>query len=711
MHRWTVGIVALFSVVTAAQQPPPADPKQPLVSGTTAVVVDVVVRDGRGDPVTDLRKDDFELLEDGLGQEIADVMVAGMARGAQANPSGEAGIATAAGSAASGRRPQASAPTPTFTALVFDRLSLDARARAVKGALASLETMTADDYIAVYVIDLSLDTVQTYTNDRARIHRALDDVARRASTLFDRVRNAQDEVAKLGDSHPDVPVVASPESVGRPVDTRESGPDGGIGWVIRMSWEALARDQQGYATTNALLAVASGLGTLPGRKSVVFFAEGLAIPDAVLPHFRDVVTTANRGNVSVYTVDGAGLRVHSKDAETGRAVRSMGAAGIEVNRDGSNQSSLAMLERNEDVLRKDPRTSLTLLADQTGGFLVEGTNDLAARLRQVNIDRRFHYLLTYTPKNGTFDGKWRTLTVRVPNRRVSVRARSGYLAVRSHGLLPLLAHEGPALAALDRAVEPADLPLRAGTFVFPAAKQSRLAVLAATDAAALRFNTDAATGGFRTDFTILARILNDRGEVVRKASQPYRLSGDATQLEQAKRGEVLFFRQPLLPPGSYTLEVALHDALAGRSSVHRSAVVVPDPQAAALQVGSLVLVRRAERVKPEERDKDNPLYTGDVLVYPNLGEPIEKSREKAATFFVVATAPPGSMPKAVLEVLLEGRAIAKALLAFPAIGSAGRVEHVFQLPVEQLASGRYTVRLTVAHGDAREVRESVMAIR
>jgi hypothetical protein len=30
------------------------------------------------------------------------------------------------------------------------------------------------------------------------------------------------------------------------------------------------------------------------------------------------------------------------------------------------------------VLRKDPRTSLTLLAEQTGGFLIENTNDLAS---------------------------------------------------------------------------------------------------------------------------------------------------------------------------------------------------------------------------------------------------------------------------------------------------------------------------------------------
>ena len=81
-------------------------------------------------------------------------------------------------------------------------------------------------------------------------------------------------------------------------------------------------------------AVIEGLSVLPGRKSVVFFAEGLALPDAVLPQFDSVVVTANRANVSVYTVDAAGLRVHSKDAETGREVRAAGAQSMIVNPDG-----------------------------------------------------------------------------------------------------------------------------------------------------------------------------------------------------------------------------------------------------------------------------------------------------------------------------------------------------------------------------------------
>lgn len=63
----------------------------------------------------------------------------------------------------------------------------------------------------------------------------------------------------------------------------------------------------------------------------------------MLPHFRSVVTTANRGNVSVYTVDAVGLRVHSTDAEIGREVRALAAEGFELNQDGSNKTTLLMM--------------------------------------------------------------------------------------------------------------------------------------------------------------------------------------------------------------------------------------------------------------------------------------------------------------------------------------------------------------------------------
>jgi VWFA-related protein len=710
-NRHLTAVLVACGLLATARPRPAAfqEPGQRLTSGAAAIVVDAVVRDSKGKPVTDLRTDDFQLLEDGVPQDIGDVTVV------------MPGVARRANEAAGGsdKRPEvqprlAAAPAgPGFLAIVFDRLSPDARPLAYKGALACLDTMQPDDYVGIFLADLTLTTIQPYTNDRERLRAAIKDVASRATSVFDRTAiKDMNRSGSAGDDHASVPVTASPESVGRSVDTRGGG--GGRGAPVTADtssrWEIMARDQQGYATTDALIAIAAALGRLPGRKSVVFFAEGLAIPSAVLPHFRNVVATANRGNVSVYTIDAAGLRVQSKDAETGREVRAMGAAGIEVGADGSNQSNIAMMERNEDVLRKDPRTSLTLLAVQTGGFLVENTNDLAKAFQQIDADRRFHYLLTYPPKNTSFSGEWRSLAVKVPGRRVTIRARSGYLAVRSAPGTPLLASEGPALAALERTPAPADLPLRAAALVFPDGRGTRVVVLASTEAGALRFERDDKAHSYLADFTMLARIVDARGDVVRKASQPYRLSGPAAQLEQAQRGEILFFRQPMVAPGTYTLEVALHDALASRAGVRRVPFVVPETASGSVQVGSLVVVQRAERVPAAERTPDNPLYAGDLLVYPNLGEPMRKSPAGTLTCYVNVVPAAGSAPQATLEVLRDGQAVAQSPLVLSAADASGRIAQLVQLSVETMAAGRYTLRLTVTQGGRREMREAAVQL-
>jgi VWFA-related protein len=592
---------------------------------------------------------------------------------------------------------------------VFDRLSPEGRSAAYKGALAAVDAMRDGDYVAVYVADLSLITVQNYTMDREKVRMAVRDVATRATSVFDRASMRDiGQSESTGDAHPSTPWVASAESGGRPVDSR-GGIDrlpSSIGSAANVLWERMARDQQGYATTNALLAIVAALGTVPGRKTVVFFAESLAIPDAVLPHFRNIVTTANRANVSVYTIDATGLRVHSKDQETYREVNQAGNAGLKLNPDGSSQSSLATLERNEDALRKDPRTSLTLLANETGGFLVESTNDLANGFARIDTDRRSYYLLTYEPKNTNFDGAWRSITVKVPNRHVTVRARMGYLAVRAPVGEPLLTHEAAALADLDRSPAPADLPLRSAALVFPG---GQVAILAATDARELGFSRDDKARSYRTNFTVLARVVDASGRVERKASQSYRLSGPVDQMEQARRGEILFFRKPTLLAGEYTLEVALHDTLTSHATVQRHTFAVPP--ADGLDVSTLVIVRRAERVKPEERQQGNPLYVGDLLVYPNLGEPILKSRQKTLALYFTMISPSGAQPSARLEVLNGGQPRADLPLALNAADPSGRSAQISSLVIDSLPPGRYLLRLTIALGDRHEVKTAVFDLK
>jgi VWFA-related protein len=683
------GLLCGSLALASAQQEPPQRQAPRLGSGVTAIVVDVLVRDSKGNPVMDLGKQDFQVFEDGERQEIQDVTVI---RGTPERPSGT----TAAARVPSGI-------APSFTAIVFNRLSPEARGRAYEGALTCLETMREGDFIGVFAAGKSLMPLFPYTSDRASVRKALDAAVRRNEWTSPKIDTLFPEFDPGSMPGPPPDVISGAPAV----DPRT------VQSVTITSWSKLDALQQGYDATHALLAVTNGLALVPGRKSIILFSEGMPVPDPVLQHFRNVISHANRSNVSVYTIDAAGLRTASEQLQTRDRV-AWGSAAV------------------GDALRT-PTATLRMLAMETGGLYAENTNDLRKAFSRVDADRRSYYLLSYTPTNSNFNGRWRSISVKVPNRRVSVRARSGYLATRetsASALFTMLEYERPALAALDvsgRAVAPSDVPVRAAAFAFPGDDQPRVAVLAGTDASALRFDVDAKTGKYQTDFAIVARIVNARGEVVRKGSQPYRLSGPSAQVEQARRGEVLFYRNPTLEPGTYTLEVAVHDALASKSGVRRSTFTVPETKSDGLHVSSLVLVRRAERVKPEERDKENPLYIGDVLIYPNLGESISKSREKSLTFLVVvrlkpdatAAAPVSAVVSgfsrtevrpAIIEIVRDGRVVAQAPTKLPAPDAAGRIEHIAQLPLAQLPPGRYTLRLIISEGDRREVRDAAFTI-
>ena len=392
------------------------------------VRVEVVARDSAGRPLLGLTKEQFTVLEDGVRQEIRlFVEVSGRATDRHI-----AGLEPAPGVARHGtqvsdrdaRRPDG----PSLIALVVDQVTPEARAFLAKALTAFVEKNTIDAYVGIFSSENGLRTLQSFTRDRDALAAAVRAVSMTPSAPFGREheRNAQ----AGADAHPSVPVVASAESAGRPITLPGQSQDDAALAALGSSnsWEILARNQRGHASTDALLALAATLGTVEGRKSVVFFADRLAIPDAVLPYFNNVVATASRSQVSIYTVDTGGLRVHSTDAETGREVRAVGAAGLTTNDDGSSNSSLMLMERNEDVLRKDPRTSLTLLAERTGGAFTGSTNDLARGLSAVVEDHEFYYILAYAPQAARSAAGWRRLQVKVDRRRAILRHRQGYVS-------------------------------------------------------------------------------------------------------------------------------------------------------------------------------------------------------------------------------------------------------------------------------------------
>jgi VWFA-related protein len=103
---------------------------------------------------------------------------------------------------------------------------------------------------------------------------------------------------------------------------------------------------------------------------------------------RDIIDDANRGNATFYMVDPKGLSVRGSD----------------------------------------PSGAMRTLADNTDGFTIRETNDLKSGMKRISDDMSSYYLLGYYATNAKPDGRFRSITVRVKQPNVQVRARRGYRA-------------------------------------------------------------------------------------------------------------------------------------------------------------------------------------------------------------------------------------------------------------------------------------------
>ncbi len=466
---------------------PPSVEPQRFETTSTAIVVDVVVRDAKGALVTDLVPEDFELYEDRLRQSVGSFSVANRGTGiAVAAKKRDAAIRVGGGTLPS--TDAAGVPEVTaesgLTALVFDRLAPDNRVLAQQAALSGIPLSgQLQDSTAVFAIDLEVNLVQPFTRDPTEVRAGLHRVGGLNASQFQR---RDRKIVELQERRQ----VLGPELTATVVANRAAPSAGGtqaIGSIEvelaqnRMEsrmlemFDTLEREQQGYSTTNALLSVVASLQEMPGRKTIVFFSEGLAVPPAAQAAFRSVVDTANRANVTIYTVDASGLRAESTIGDVRREMTAAGIDRIVQIESGALPiagSLLRGLERNEDMLRMDPHTSLGDLSRDTGGFLVRDTNNLQSAFRRIDEDMRFHYVLTYAPSNQNFDGQFREIDVKVRRPGARVFARRGYFAVRSLSPMPILGYESVPLAALDQTPLPNAFPMRAAGLSFPEGREA-----------------------------------------------------------------------------------------------------------------------------------------------------------------------------------------------------------------------------------------------
>ncbi len=128
--------------------------------------------------------------------------------------------------------------------------------------------------------------------------------------------------------------------------------------------------------------------------------------------FRNFLTQANRANVSVYTVNPAGLATF--DTPINQQLQA-----------SNRNTSPLILDANRVRSRVE---SMQTLAENTDGLAIVKTNDIAGGMRRIVDDVSAYYLLTYYSANTKNDGRYRRIEVKTKTPGLSIRARRGYTA-------------------------------------------------------------------------------------------------------------------------------------------------------------------------------------------------------------------------------------------------------------------------------------------
>jgi VWFA-related protein len=544
-------------------------------SGIELITVDAVVLDPHGQPVPGLTKDDFVVKEDDLRRDVVRFEAFDVSA-----PREEPKPVTA-GVVASNER-AASDPGRAFAIVVDDLgIALERTSAAQEAVRLFLERSVRDGDL----VTLATTSGNAWWSDRIPEGRGdlLAVLARARGLLVDespleRMSNyeafwiARHEVSmssvgamtwrvvKRWEATGACPVLAGRGSIGcdSKVRGRATQIDGVRQRLLRSTLAGVRRAIEAVTLAR-------------GRKSLILLSDGFL--DDSGSDARAVVALSREANAAVYFVDVRGLQ-----ALPG-GLGSAAEAGPPPDQ----------RERFE-AATVEPAGSVAL-ANDTGGFSVRNTNDLAAGAGRVAAESRVFYLLGFHPAAGKPPGEWRALRVEVTRPGLTVRARRGY-TLRSE-MRPAAAkpvkekREEPELdpfvaRAIDSPSTASGIPLRAMAYVLEPRPKDTVHVLVAAE-------LDAASGSGepskkQLEVSTLA-LLRDSGrrfqhEDTIGVSAP---SGGAPEWRE-------FTREFELPPGVAQIRVVVRDPATGAigSVVQRIEV----PAATEFRVSTPILTDR-----------------------------------------------------------------------------------------------------------------------
>ena len=712
------------------------------------VLVDVSVRDSKDKHVRDLRPEEFELYENGARQQIDSIEIrdAGELRMLKA-PEGGSGQPGQPDSPAGARAATSEVPRVNIITFLMDFSSTEfTNQKYVRDAAVKYvkQNIGPNDLVAVYATGSGdMQALQPFTADKDLLANSLSkadlsgsshkgDKAQIDATIK---REHQTGSAASGfsptlgggdDYVPGAPLYASGGTAFDSGQLRSM-----LGQRMENSFTAVRAftdTMLARPVLSAIKSLALAEQDIPGRKTLILFSEGFAVP-SVQDVMRDAVDAANKANLVVYAVDvkgllgsagsmrgqldsiSAGAMGNANGASTASdspaTAGGPGAAGAgpanpnpaNVGVSGARASSSegrSLFDRAREVGSDQEESALRFLSSQTGGFLTRNTNDFVSALQRIDDDIRTYYLLSYRPSDQAFDGRFREIKVDVTRPGVKVRARSGYYATPPTDKL-LTPDQRALFTAAREEKTPAKLTVLAeADELFPSGRAPAAVVTADIGADGLQFKENGPF--FETSLQIMGLVSTESGRSVTTFGRALPLRFDKSQLDAARGGYISHSESVTLYPGRYSLELLVYEPSTGNRGYFRHELDVEPPSA--FTVSDLILSHQVTKAAPEV--KNDPLVVGEAVVVPS-GSRQFRNGERLIFYFDLYNA------KAVdsrvnVEVTLalkrDGKPLAAKLPVYkvtnPLAAGVARVQVAKYLELAGLPAGQYSLAVTAA---------------
>jgi VWFA-related protein len=354
-------------------QSPPQEPAQSPAfrSDLNVVEIAVVAKDSNDSPITDLRKTDLRLFDNGIEQtvlsfeKLGDASVGGPVEASSETPPQTTGRSTA-----------------RLSVILLDTLNMSFQTQAdgrhaVSQMIAKLPQ--GRDKLAIFALDDKLHLLHDFSRDTASLRAAVD--------------HYRGQYPRIG-----VDAATSAQSFQADHTPTSQAPGGGMSqgkmasMPVRPPSTGPLPDRRLLTTLDAFKAIARIMKEAPGEKNLLWVTAGFRVLAGFHPDVQDAMRDLAAAKLMLYPIDARGVLAGQGFAHA-------------------------------QALRE--------FAEQTGGRVYFNSNDTAAFLRAALDDSREGYVLTYAPRDYKQDGSAHRVELRTDRKGVQLRYRPGYVADRA----------------------------------------------------------------------------------------------------------------------------------------------------------------------------------------------------------------------------------------------------------------------------------------